>query len=92
MNDPSTRAHGMGGRLYAYRIARSMTLSDVHEASGVAMSYLSRLEQSGNWGGASLGRIAMIARAVGVTPGDLIGANYLWKGTLGEEGVRKRDE
>lgn len=79
MGKVQPRASGMGGRLYAYRTARNMTLVDVREASGVAISYIARLEQEADWTGASLGRIALIAKAVGVTPGDLIGAEYWWK-------------
>lgn len=78
----TARGGGMGGRLFAYRTARNLTLRDVYDASGVAVSYIARLEREGDWDGASLGRIALIAKAVGVTPGDLIGAEYLWHGTI----------
>ena len=86
-------AEVVGGRIRRLRTARGWTLVDLARATGhvgrerpaYSGSYYSRLERG--WASAPLHVYLMIARALEVKPGDLLGPEEVEKGVTAEERV-----
>lgn len=63
----------LGGRLKLARTGAGLTLDDVAEASGMTSGHLSRLERGEKL--PSIGALVRLAKALGTTVGDLMGAD-----------------
>ncbi|MEJ2870123.1 XRE family transcriptional regulator [Actinomycetospora sp. OC33-EN08] len=72
MDDFTTVLDGVGPRLRALRTARSITLTDLAESTGISLSTLSRLESGGRK--PTLELLLPLARAFGVALDELVDA------------------